>query len=329
VRGHVDEQALAAFREGLLPARKAARITAHLATCQRCAETDAQLAAVTTILARTPAPPMPASLAARLDAALAAEIARSATVSPSAAASPADTASPAAAFPDGAPAPGTVSPAGAAPSDGAASPAGAPVRGERAGRRGRTAAGRDPAARRPAPWRLAPRLAAAAAAVVILAGGGYAIARVLSPGHTGRSSSSAASPVISGPPASGRAPEAAPAAGRLPLVASGTHYRSGLLPAQVGAVLKRYPAPGISPGQPRARPTLPVTAFPNLAACVDHVAGSERPQLVDLAHYGTRPAAVIVVPAPGTGKLNVWVVGPGCSAQGGDVIATFSMPLPG
>ena len=69
---HVDEQTLAAFREDLLPGRKAARITAHLATCPRCAEVDAQLAAVTTILAHTPAPPMPASLAARLDAVLAA-----------------------------------------------------------------------------------------------------------------------------------------------------------------------------------------------------------------------------------------------------------------
>ena len=72
MRGHPDGETIAAFREDLLPARKAGRIAAHLAECPRCAEVDAQLAAVTAALARTPTPPMPASLAARLDAALAA-----------------------------------------------------------------------------------------------------------------------------------------------------------------------------------------------------------------------------------------------------------------
>ena len=64
MRGHPDGETIAAFREDLLPARKAARIAAHLAECPRCAEVDAQLAAVTAALARTPTPPMPASLAA-------------------------------------------------------------------------------------------------------------------------------------------------------------------------------------------------------------------------------------------------------------------------
>jgi hypothetical protein len=346
VSRHVDEQTLAAFREDLLPARKAARITAHLATCQRCAEVDAQLAAVTTILARTPAPPMPASLAARLDAALAAEIARSAEASPSTAASPAGAVPPA-----GVPTPGTASPAGAAvpagtgSRDGAgspdgASPAGAPAPDGRAGRRGKTPAGRDPAGRRAARWGLAPRLAAAAAAVVILAGGGYAIARVLSPGSTGISSSpsigGATHSAITGPATSGRPPEAAPAVpgaatatGPL-LVASGTHYLPGQLPAQIGAVLNRYAGPEPSSGQGKARATpAAAAAFPHLTACIAHFARGERPRLVDIARYGTRPAAVIVVPVPGTGELNVWVVGPGCSAQGGDVIKQVSIPASG
>src|SRR5215831_3444596 len=75
MRGHPDGETIAAFRDDLLPARKAARIAAHLAECPRCAEIDAQLAAVTAALARTPTPPMPASLTARLDAVLAAEAA--------------------------------------------------------------------------------------------------------------------------------------------------------------------------------------------------------------------------------------------------------------
>ena len=325
---HVDEQTLAEFREGLLPARKAARVTAHLATCQRCADVDAQLAAVTTILARTPAPPMPASLAARLDAALAAEIARSAAASPSEAASAA----------------GAATPAGAASPASAASPAGAPapVPGEHAGRRSGPAARRETAGRRAtpgrAPRRLSLRLAAAAAAVVIVAGGGYAIVHVLSAGNTGTSASpsGAASShgAASAPSASGRGPEAVPAApgapaGVLPVVASGTRYRPGHVPAQVGAVLRRQPAPASSPSRARTTPAVGGARFVNLAACVDHLARGAQPLLVDLAYYDNHPAAVIVVPGPGTANLHVWVVGPGCSAQGGDVITQVSMPAPG
>jgi hypothetical protein len=317
VRGHVDGQRLAEFREDLLPARKAARIAVHLRECPRCAEADEQLAEVTAILASTPAPPMPASLAERLDAALATEIARSAGAASLAGAAAAD---------------GAASPAGAA------SPGGSPVPGEGTGQREGAAAGRGRAGHRAgssrAPWRIPLRLATAAAAVVILAGGGYAIARVLSPGTTGESASTASGSTprsaLSGPSASARPHEAAPAApgaavtGGLPLIASGTHYRAGQLPAQVGAVLKRFPSPPRSLGSAET-----ARSFPHLAACVSHLAGGQRPQLVDIASYGGRPAAVVVAPIPGTATVRVWVVGPGCSAQGGDVIAQFSMPAAG
>jgi hypothetical protein len=326
VNRHVDEQTLAAFREGLLSARQAARITAHLATCQRCAEVDAQLAAVTTVLARTPAPPMPATLAARLDAALAAEIARSAAAAPSEAVSPAGAATPA----------GVASPAGAPPPAGAPSPAGETAAGGHAGRRDRPPAGRDPAGRRGgsgrAPWRLSRRVAAAAAAaVVILAGGGYAVAHALSAGHSGTSASApgaASSRSAISKPALGPRPAPAAPAIVLPLIASGTHYQRGQLPAQVGAVLRRY-APQGSPSRARPAPAGSAAAFPHLAACVAHVAGGEHPRLVDIAHYGNRPAAVIVVPVPGTANVHVWVVGPGCSAQGSHLITQLSMPAPG
>lgn len=333
MRGHVDEQTLAAFRENLLPKRKTARVAAHLSSCPRCAEIDAQLAAVTAILARTPAPPMPASLAARLDAALAAEIARSAMdASPSDAASPATAASPAgAASPSGAAPPdGSATPDGAAAPNGTATPAGTAIP---AGAAAPVAAGRDATGRRRgrarAPWRLSPRLAAAAAAVVLIAGGGYAIVRAVSGGNTTAPSSSsgasAGSGELGGPSPIARPPAAAPGAaveGGLPLIASGTDYRAGQLPAQVSAVLKRYPAKAASPGV--AQP-----AFPRLAACVSHLAGGQRPRLVDIARYDARPAAVIVVPVPGSAMVRVWVVGPGCSGHGGDVIARFSLSAPG
>jgi hypothetical protein len=315
--GHPDDETIAAFREDLLPARRAARIAAHLAECPRCAEVDAQLAAVTAALARAPTPPMPASLAARLDAALAAEVAaRSAAGASAGHADPAGAgrgAPPAARAHRG---PGT-GPGHAGPRPSGPGPTGP---GRRAGRPG-------------AGSRLSLRIAAAAAAVVVLAGGGYAIARVVSAGgqETSASSSGAAASgnAASRPSGSALGPEAAPrvpTAG-LPLVATGTTYRAGQLPAQVAAVLKRYPAHGhVSAAPPAAAG---VAAFPHLAECVGHVAGGQRPRLVDIARYGTQPAAVIVVPVPGTATVRVSVAGPGCSGQGGDIIRQFSMPAPG
>ena len=89
----------------------------------------------------------------------------------------------------------------------------------------------------------------------------------------------------------------------------------------------RFAVPG--PGTTMTAAGAGAAAFPHLAECVSHVAGSQRPRLIDIAHYGTQPAAVIVVPVPGTTTVRVSVVGPGCSAQGGDIIHQFSMPAPG
>jgi len=335
--GHPDGETIAAFRDDLLPARKAARIAAHLAECPRCAEIDAQLAAVTAALARTPTPPMPASLTARLDAVLAAEAAaRSAAgASPAHADSAADTAA-------AGPADHTASDHSAPPAGDTAPPAAYPHRGPGTGPGhtgpghtgpGRRGPGRS-AGRPRAGSRLSLRIATVAAAVVVLAGGGYAIARVVSAGgqelSTG-SSGAASGSAASRPSGSALAPEAAPRvpAEGLPLVASGTTYRAGQLPAQVAAVLKRFPAHGHVKAAPPGAAATGAAALPHLAECVSHVAAGQRPRLVDVAHYGSQPAAVIVVPVPGTATLRVSVVGPGCSAQGGGIIAQFSMPAPG
>ena len=308
MRGHPDDETIAAFREDLLPARRAARIAAHLAECPRCAEVDAQLAAVTAALARTPTPPMPASLTARLDAALAAEVAdRTASAAAHAhrgrGTGPEHTG-------QGRTGPGHTGPGHTGPGRG------------RPGRRaGRPRAGS----------RLSLRIASVAAAVVVLAGGGYAIARVVSGGQelSTSSSSAASGSAASRPSGSALAPEAAPRAPTegLPLVASGTTYRAGQLPAQVAAVLKRHPAQGHVNAAPPA--AAGATAFPHLIECVSHVAAGQRPRLVDVAHYGSQLAAVIVVPVPGTATVRVSVVGPHCSAQGGDIITQFSMSAPG
>ena len=160
MRGHADAATLAAFREELLSARKAAQVSAHLAACPRCAALEAQLAEVTTMLSRAAAPPMPGTVTARIEAALAAEAAtRAADAPPLAAAAGA--------------APGT------AGHNGSHGTAGQDRTGDRTGRR--------------AGWRghdrswLALRVAGVTAAVAVIAGGGYGVAQLLtgSPAVTG------------------------------------------------------------------------------------------------------------------------------------------------
>jgi hypothetical protein len=170
--------------------------------------------------------------------------------------------------------------------------------------------------------------------VVVLAGGGYAISRAMSAGNSGVSANSAASATqhstAGGEPPSAAGPQAAPrvpATAGLPLVASGTVYQAGQLPDQVHALLKRYPPFAPSPKVPP--PVVSTAAFPHLDACVSALTHGRRPRLVDIARYGSGPAAVIVAPAAGASPMRVWVVGTGCSARGGGVIAQLSVPAGG
>jgi hypothetical protein len=72
---HPDTDVLAEFRAGLITGRRGARITAHLAGCDRCAALDDQLARVSVLLASVPVPALPDRVAHRLDTVLAAEVA--------------------------------------------------------------------------------------------------------------------------------------------------------------------------------------------------------------------------------------------------------------
>ena len=72
---HLDTDVLAEFRAGLITGRRRRAITAHLTDCARCTAADGQLAELSALLAAVPAPVMPDSVAERLDAALAAEVA--------------------------------------------------------------------------------------------------------------------------------------------------------------------------------------------------------------------------------------------------------------
>src|SRR6516165_3678474 len=142
MRGHADAETLAAFREELLSRRKAARVSAHLAACSRCAGLDAQLTEVSALLTTATTPPMPDALTARIEAAIAAEAAARAVAA----------------------ADSTVAAADGAVTVGAAGPGAG-------GGRDRTARPSRPAGG-PRRSRLALRVAAVTAAVVVVAGGG-------------------------------------------------------------------------------------------------------------------------------------------------------------
>jgi len=289
MRGHVSAESQARYAEGLLSRARAARVHAHLAGCPQCAADQARLAEVTAALRDIPAPSLPPALAARLDAALAAESARRA------------------ALPAGAEGNGAAQPAGPAPLPGPAQPAGA---------------ARRPGAARPGGgrWRwlqspAAVRGLAAAAAVVVLGGVGYGIAQAVSP--TSSASSGAAEPAAGLPAAGGHsAPgmqpnsSAAGSSAAMTVTYSGTRYQPGTLGQQAAAQLARSATasrrPAVSAG-PLARQPHPAAA---LRACALAIARGRPVRLVDEGSYQGRRALIIVVEGH---PPMVYVTGPGCT----------------
>ena len=73
---HVDAEVLAELSAGLIDGKRATRIHAHLAGCQRCAQHSASLTEISTLLASVPSPRMPDDVVTRLNATLAQEAAR-------------------------------------------------------------------------------------------------------------------------------------------------------------------------------------------------------------------------------------------------------------
>lgn len=73
---HPDIDELSELAEGLLPPSRAAELEAHLGACSDCTELLTAVRAVPALLADVPAPPIPTSVAARLDSVLRAESAR-------------------------------------------------------------------------------------------------------------------------------------------------------------------------------------------------------------------------------------------------------------
>ncbi|MEP7026750.1 MAG: hypothetical protein ABJB47_23670, partial [Actinomycetota bacterium] len=63
-----------------------------------------------------------------------------------------------------------------------------------------------------------------------------------------------------------------------------------------------------------------------LESCVTRIADGGRVRLVDVARYQGRKATIIVITPAGGGSQQIWVVGPGCSGSGSDVIARSTLP---
>ena len=317
---HPDAGVLAEYREGLLGRRRSARIQAHLAGCPSCAATGEGLAGVTALLAGSPAPSMPSDVIARLDSALAAEVAARPQATDGVTAGPGHGGTARAGNGAAAPAPGGTEPqpdrSGQARPDG---------HGWWPGRRPARPAGPP---RRPA------LLGAAAAAAIVLAGAGYGLASLTNPAGGGSASSGTAAGAAGG---SAGGPEHPAADGlpasAMPVTTSGTDFQPGTLARQAQALLPRHATghftinSGISAGPENER-AIPAgrAATPRQRACVLLVTGGVLPQVVDIAHYQGQPATIIVR-APSGGKPGqVWVAGPACSAQHRDILAQTSLP---
>ncbi len=293
---HLDSSVLAEFRAGLIAGRRGARITAHLAGCDRCRALDDQLAGVSALLASVPAPAMPDSVAQRLDTVLAAEVAARADAA------------------------GRDDPERAGPDR---------SRDRKAPRHRAARPGFRPLALRVLAPAAVVVLAAGGYGLSRLASPGGQMTATSSAGSAaalGRPSSAAASAprAASAAEAPTTAPSAAPLKGaaglppytasNFPLVASGTNFSSNeaIRRQQVENDLRVRPA-----SRPGHTPSVAVRG------CVRNLAGNHPVLLVDSALFEGR-AATLIVALTGQGET-AWIAGPGCSATSRDVLATTSV----
>jgi hypothetical protein len=337
---HIHAEVLARYRSGDLGERRSRRVRAHLAGCRRCATASSGLAEVSHLLRAAAAPPMPADITARIEAALAAEAAQP---------------SRAAGLPEPAQQPAPAEWPGAARRSGSDRPS-AP--GRRASR---------PALRSP----LALRVLAGTAAAAVIVGGAYTAGQLAGGGSAGTAGSAAAGPSgVGGRSAAGRssdspmvkapgaAPESTPGpagAGNgssgaasstagpaltyraahgtatfVPVAARAGFARQGLA-GEVADLLRstRRTAPlGLPSGASTSRSFsgIPVST---LEGCVSRVAAGGRVRLVDVDRYqGSKATIIVVAPAAG-GPQQIWVVGPGCSGSDAQVITRATLPSAG
>ncbi|MFJ8627549.1 hypothetical protein ACIRD3_32580 [Kitasatospora sp. NPDC093550] len=299
---HPPVEQLADLAEGLVDSPEAVEtLHRHLDGCAECRETVDALAEVQALLGAVETPPMPADVAARLDAALA----RAATDAATDAAAEDDHGRTATARPQEAP---------TGPGRPATGPSGPPSRPS-----GRPAAATGPGRSRPRRRRIALLLGAAAALAALGLGG----ALLLHPDDRSGPTVTAGAPADSSAAAeqSARTPHAASA---------GTAYRADRLATQIQQLLARTeqtPGAGptglakpntVLPGEgARPEPTVPSPS----ATCPAPASGP--PLATDRGSYDGAPVDVLVYPVPGHSDLvDVYLRSPDC----GPVVLHQSVP---
>ncbi len=294
---HVDAEVLAELSAGLISGKRATRIHAHLAGCQRCARRSAALTELSTLLASVPSPRMPDDVVTRLNATLAQEAAhRSAPATAPARSSQPDTANSVVGFRHAA----------------------------KARRRSLTSPG-------------AARAFAAAAAACVVAAGGYTAVQLTSGPSTpiGPSApkqaqaggeSRAFGPSTRGPHAVPFIPRTKTGTGNGPdkqlsfkVVDSGIDYRTASLGTQIKTELNKVAALRAALHTPTTRQY----------ACVSDVTGGTAPALVDSARFQGRSATIIALSHVGHQVGQAWVVGPSCSASYTDILEHVTLPTSG
>ena len=289
---HVDANVLAELSAGLISGRRATRIHAHLAGCQRCAKVSARLSEVSVLLASVPPPAMPEIVSRRLTAAITEEA--------------------------------------AARSGAAGRPAG--LAGQHAFQHAaRAHVGPSSERRRGLTSPVAARAFAAAAAVCVVTAGGYAMARLTAPGGSGpvvqagtgrivhqHAATAGPGPYQVGPSYTGNRGPRGPAQPTFDVVSSGIDYQHATLSTQVGSELSKVSS--ISADSAAGKRILRAPTAQQ-DSCVQRVTSSVKPALVDVARYQGRPATVIALAQEGNPVAQAWVVGPQCSAGTSDVLA--------
>ncbi len=332
---HVSAETLARHREGTLSARKAASIDAHLSGCARCAGTNTDLAAVSNLLASTQLPPVPDSLAQRIQMAIANESAERATRN--AALGVGTQAADAAELADAPGASRAAVPGAEAETTHIPGQQDLPAR---TGRRRIALRLRMPRLSSP----LVLRGLAAAAAVVIVAGAGFLLAN----GQTA-TESTAGSTGSQGGGNRAAAPSRALANGPASLshrvslryrlngkivtttaLSSSTNFRRNSLARQVRKDVSS--AQSIGPtgtSQPTgsAEATESKVSVTRLEGCLSRLDAGRRVLVVNIAHFLGKPASIIVLRSlKSADLLDIAIVGLSCSASHADVIYRTTIP---
>lgn len=176
------------------------------------------------------------------------------------------------------------------------------------------------------------RWVAGAAAAVIVVAGGAAVIRGASNGSSTSGASLAAGDASSG----GRNPA--------PIRSSGTSYSSAELASQATALVasvSQGEQPEVAPATPEPAQTEGTGEQPaarsllspdTLSACLEQLTGAPgaSPVAVDQGTYEGKPADVVVLPSPDDPqRLEVWVIGPGCTRENVQMYEFRTIPVPG